>query len=210
MIRRTTVMVAAAAALAGCPWHTREPQPRTSEGEWAVARDRATRRGKLYDGLQHRATATATHLTLAVREARARRLAVWQDWSPQELESRLAAERASAAAAEEFLVSFYAADRQANDLDAPRSVWKIIARVGDVELAATHVTGVDMDVTLRGLFPFVGPFDTAYLVTCPRMASGDLAGQPFKLDLASALGRLTLDWGLPDATFSREPMQPVP
>jgi hypothetical protein len=210
MIRRTAVAVVAAAALAGCPWHPREPQPQTIEGEWGIARDAATRRGILYDGLQHRATATVTHLSLAVREARARRLAKWLDWSPQQLEGKLAEERAAAAAAEEFIVSFYAADPRANDLDAPKSTWNIGAKIDGADLVATHVTSIEMDMTLLGLFPYVGHFDTAYLVTCPRMATGDLAGRPFKLDFASALGRLTVDWALPDGSLSQKPVQPAP
>ncbi len=210
MIRRASVAVFVAAALAGCPLHARAPVPQTIEGEWGAARDGATRRAFLYDGLEHRAHATVTHLSLAVREARARRLATWLDWSARELEDKLAQERAAAAAAEEFMVSFYSADSSANDLDAPASVWTITLDAEGQKVEATHVTATDMDVTLRGLFPFVGNFDTAYIVTCPRLASGDIAGRPFRLELASALGRLTLDWALPDGEAANEPVQPVP
>ncbi len=210
MSRRTAWAVAACVALAGCPWHAHEPKPQTVEGQWSLARDEATRRGFLYDGFDHRATATATYLSLAVREARAQRLAKWLDWTPQQLEKRLAEERNAAARAEEFLVSFYAADPHANDLDAPKSSWTISVKVAGSELFATHVTAVDMDVTLRGLFPYIGPFDTAFLVTIPRMEGSDLSGRNFKLELASAQGRLTLDYGLPDKSLKHLPEQPVP
>ena len=80
-------LAAAALAAAGC--HPRSPLPMTREGEWALTRDAATRRAVLYDGFKHRATGTATHLSLAVREARARRLGEWLGWTDQELATRL-------------------------------------------------------------------------------------------------------------------------
>ncbi len=202
--------LAAAFALAGCPFHPRAPVPTTVEGEWGRIRDESTRRFQLYDRLDNRANATVTHLSLAVREARARRLAKWLDWTPEELERRLADERAAAAKAEEFLVSFYTADPRANDLDAPKSVWRIALRLNGEELLANHITSVDMDATLLGLFPYVGPFDIAYLVTCPRAPGGDIADKPFVLEVTSALGKMPLDWGVEDGRMAHEPLQPVP
>jgi len=91
-------LVLALVAGAGCTMRSRTPSPGTMEGDWAVKRDAATRRDLLYDGFDHRATATATHLSLAVREARARRLAEWKGWTAEELAGRLAAEQAEAEA----------------------------------------------------------------------------------------------------------------
>lgn len=209
-MRARVLAAAAALALAGCPLHPRAPVPTTLEGEWGTTRDEATRRFLLYDRLDNRANATATHLSLAVREARARRLAQWLDWTPPELERRLAEERAAAANAEEFLLSFYTADPRPNDLDAPQSVWRIALRVNSEELKATHVTTVDMDATLLGLFPYIGPFDVAYLVTCPRASGGDVAGKPFVLEVTSALGQVLLDWGVAPTKLTNEPVKPVP
>ncbi len=208
-----TLRNAAAGALlvlAGCPLHPRMPQPPTREGEWALARDAATRRTVLYDGLQHRATGTATHLSLPVREARVRRLAEWQGWTPKELEDHLAEERAAAAAGEEFLLAFFTANARANDLDAPRSVWRVALKVGDEDLLATRVTSVDSDATVAGLFPYVGPFDVVYRVLLPHPTSGALEGRSFVLELASALGKVSLDYGVPNVRLPDVPWQPVP
>jgi hypothetical protein len=184
-------------ALAGCPFHPRAPLPGPGEGEWGQVRVGATRRGSLYDGLVHRATATATHLGLAEREARARRLAVWLGWTPEELERQLAAERAEAAAGEEFLIALYTAERRTNDLDAPRSVWRLAVQADEGALVATKVEAIDADATITGLFPYVGVFDTVYRVKFPTAPGGPLDGRQFVLELSSALGKIVLDFGAP-------------
>ncbi len=188
-----TALAAAALASAGC--HPRQPLPVTSEGEWAVVRDAATRRFVLYDGLDHRATATATHLSLPVREARARRLAEWLGWTEQELAARLAQERSEYAAGEEFLLSFYTADSRWQDLDGLKSVWRIALKVDGADVLASKVTSVDPDANLVNLFPYVGPFETVYRILVPRPPSGEIAGKAFVLELASGLGKISLEFG---------------
>lgn len=210
MTRPAILAAAALSALAGCSFHPRSPVPATREGEWAAARDAATRRSVLYDGFTHRATATATHLSLSVREARARRLAEWMGWTPQELEDRLAAERTEAGAGEEFLLCFYTADSRANDLDAPRSVWRVALKTGDADLLATRVTSLDSDATIVGLFPYVGPFDVVYRVTLPKPQAGALDAKAFALQLSSTLGKVNLDYGAPITKIVDAPWQPVP
>ncbi len=200
--------LAAALALAGCPLHPRAPLPMTTEGEWAQQRDAATRRAILYDGLKHRATGTATLLSLPVREARARRLAAWFGWTPAELEARLAQERTEAAVGEEFVLAFYAADRKNDDLDAPRSVWRVAVKADGADQIATRVTAADRDATAIELYPYVGPFDTLYRVLVPSAPGGPLAGREFTLELASALGKLSIDFAAPDGPIT--PQQPVP
>ncbi|BDG02442.1 hypothetical protein [Anaeromyxobacter oryzae] len=203
--------LAAATALAGCSaLHPRQPVPATTEGEWGAARFAATRRFMLYDGLVHRATATATYLGPAEREARARRLAEWLDWTPEELDRRLAAERASAASEEQFLLSFYTADSKVNDLDAASSVWRVALHVDGAELLPVHVEGVEPDATVRGLFPFVGPFDVVYLVHFPKAPGGALAGRAFELRISSALGKIPLDFAEVDGVEHPAPAAPAP
>jgi hypothetical protein len=190
--RRAAPALALATALAAC---SSAPVPGPDEGDWAAVRDGATRRGTLYDRLVHRATATATFLAPQVREARVRRLATWLAWTPDELTRTIAAERAQADAADEFVVAFYTADKHANDLDAPASVWRIAVETGGLEILPTKVTAMDADATVTGLFPWVGTFDTVYRVRFPHPPDGPLAGRKFVLRISSALGALPLDFG---------------
>jgi hypothetical protein len=201
----------AAAALAGAGCHPRQPLPLTREGEWAVARDAVTRRFVLYDRFDHRATATATHLSLPVREARARRLAEWLGWTEQELAARLAQERTEYAAGEEFLLSFYTAEsRGLQDLDADPSIWRIALKVDGADVLASKVTALDSDANLLQLFPYVGPFDVAFRLLFPRPPSGEVSGKAFTVELASGVGKLLLDFGEPIAKPVDRPWQPVP
>ncbi len=203
--------LAAVAAVAGCSLGAlvpHAPTPSPLEGDWAAKRDAATRRALVYDGFRHRATVTATHLSLAVREARARRLGEWLGWTPVELEARLAQERKEAAAAEEFEVAFYTADPRFNNLDAPTSDWRVALKVDGADLLATKVTGLDRDAATLQLFPYVGNFDVVYRVTAPMPQAGPVEGRPYVLELASAFGKLTLDYGAPDG--APNPHQPIP
>jgi hypothetical protein len=200
--------LAALSALAGCAFLPRSPAPTTLVGEWAGRRDAETRRAFLYDGLKHRATATATHLSLAVREARARRLAEWYGWTPVELEQRLAQERKEAAEGEEFVVSFYTAEPRHNDLDAPRSDWRVALKVDGADLLPRRITSLPRSVETLGLFPYIGPFDVIYRVLAPTPPTGPVAGREYTLEISSALGKLPVDFGKPDGAVT--PQEPVP
>lgn len=202
------VALAAAAALAGCAFLPRSPTPTTAEGEWATRRDASTRRAFVYDGLKHRATATATHLSVEVREARARRLAEWMGWTQAELDARLALERKEAAEAEEFEVALYTADPRYNNLDAPRSDWRVALKVDGADVLAKKITAEEREAAILGLFPFIGPFDVAYRVTVPLAQTGPVDGREYTLELSSALGKLSLDFGKANGTLT--PQQPVP
>jgi hypothetical protein len=202
--------LAAVAALAGCALLPRAPTPTTMEGEWAERRDAATRRAFLYDGLKHRATATATHLSLPVREARARRLAEWYGWTPVELEKRLAQERKEAAAGEEFVLSFYTAEPRYNDLDAPRSDWRVALKVDGADLLPIRITSQARDAEALGLFPYVGSFDVVYRVVVPVPQTGPIEGREYTLEIAGALGKLPVDFGKPDGTITAQEPAPPP
>ncbi len=202
-------LAAAAVASAGC--HPRQPQPPTREGEWAVARAAATRRFVLYDRFDHHATATATLLSLPVREARARRLAEWLGWTDQELAARLAREQQEYAAGEEFLLSFYTAASLGQDLDSRKSIWRVALKVDGADVLASRVTSIDADANLVHLFPYVGPFEGVYRVTFPRPPSGEIVGKPFQVEIASGVGKILLDWGAPPEKKPIDrPWQPVP
>jgi hypothetical protein len=191
---RPAIAVAAALGLAGCSLlrlPPRSPAPLPDEGSWAELRNAATSRATLYDGVVHRATATATWLAADVREARVRRLASWQAWSAGEIEAAVGRERSEAESSDQFLLSLYTADPKVNDLDSRESVWRLEVVRGEVATLAGKIEALEPDATLRQLFTFVGPFDTVYRVTVPRGAGGEAP----LLRLASALGRIDLQFG---------------
>jgi hypothetical protein len=210
---RLALALAAAGALAGCSTidkaRATQPTPRSEEGDWAVVRNQATRRAQLYDGFTHRATATATYLSPAVREARVARLAVWLGWTEEEKARRLAAERAEAERYEEFLLSFYTGDTRANDLDtASGSVWRLALQIGPGDLVTRDAKELDPDATITGVFPFVGPFDVVYRVRFPKAPGAPLADRPFTFLIASAIGKMELRFN--DGTLGPDRPDGVP
>lgn len=194
-MRRALAVLALLAV--GCPAGVplaRNPSPGIDAGEWGTLRDDASRRAVLYDGFVHRANASATWLSPEVREAGVRRQAEWQARNAAELEQALARSRAEALKGEEFMVAVYTADRRANDLDAPKSVWHLELDDGTTRVPAFEVVGITTDATVRQLFPYIDPFDVVYRVRF-KWTGASLVGRPFKLRIGSGLGELVLDFG---------------
>ena len=194
--------VAVAVALGGCSLLPRQPVPTTWEGEWAAQRDRFTRSGRVYDRVDDQLFATATYQAPSARRARAERLAEWKAMTAAEREQLLAAERAEAETWEEFLLSVYTPDRVTNDLDSPRSVWRlalVVEGAGEL-LPAGRPDVVRVDATVAGLYPYAGKFDVVYRVRFPRWTGErSLAEIPFSLVMAGAPGKLELRFNRPAA-----------
>lgn len=185
------------AAVFGCaqvPFMEPQTNPPADQGEWSAVRDRATRAGKLYDGLGTNAFVRAVHQTPGVRQARVSRLAAWTAMTAAERDRLLAAERDEGAQYDDFLVSLFTADRADNDLDAVRSIWRVALVVpGEGERLATGITEVKADATLRALYPAIGDFDLVYRVRFARW-NPPLAQRRFILRLAGARGRIDLEY----------------
>jgi hypothetical protein len=191
-LSRLLAGLVAAISLSGCVYFRKEPRPLGSEGAWAEKRERATRGAKIYDRLGTNAFIKAVHLTAEVREARAARLAVWRALTAQEREELLAVERAEAGEYEDFMVSLFTPDRDANDLDAPKSVWRVALVVpGAGEALPDRIEQVKADATLRALYPDFSVFDVVYRVRFGRSRVA-IEGRPFTLRLAGAKGRADL------------------
>jgi hypothetical protein len=172
----------------------RAPAPGLDAGEWGQLRDQASRRAVLYDGFVHRANASATWLSPQVREAAVRRQSEWEARNAAETDQAVARARSDAALGEEFVVAIYTADRRANDLDAPRSVWHLELDDGETSVPASEITGLTSDATIRQLYSYVDPFDSVYRVRF-KWTGPSLEGRAFKLRISGGLGALLLDFG---------------
>jgi hypothetical protein len=183
------------ALAAGCTWALpRQPMPVPDQGKWPAERDRFTRSLKIYDRLDDKAFATVTYQAPSVRAARVERVAVWRGLTDQERDARLAQERDEAAQFEDFLLAFYTNDRGANDLDSPKSVWRVALELPGVgEVLPTRIEVVHVDAALQQLYPYIGNFDTVYRLRFPRWPGPKaLAELPFVLRIAGALGNVEL------------------
>jgi hypothetical protein len=173
----------------------RAPAPAPDEGEWPRVRDANTRAVKLYDGLTMRALATATWESPDVRAARVERTAAWRAMGPEERAKLQAAEDADAAKYDEFTVSMLTSDRVDNDLDAPRSSWRVaVVAEGAPDVVADKVRAVPPDALVRTLYPGIGDFDTIYRVRFPRHVP-PLGETPFTLRIAGPRGQMDFPFG---------------
>jgi hypothetical protein len=188
-----TLVLLVAGCASGVPVR-RAPVPGPEAGDWGMLRDAASRRVSLYDGFVHRANASATWFSPEVREAGVRRQSEWEGKSAAETEEAVATGRADALLGEEFLVSFYTAERRANDLDAPRSIWHLELDDGEFRVPASEIVAFPTDATIRQLFTYVDPFEVVYRVRF-RWTGPPLDGRPFKLRISGGLGALVLDFG---------------
>jgi hypothetical protein len=192
-MNRTVAAALIASALA-CHLYRPAPQPTPFEGEWARVRDKHARSAKLYDGFTTRAFGQVLYAAPEVRRARVDRLAAWRGATPEEKERMAATEREEGERWEEFLVSFFTADRGDNDLGARQSIWRVALVVpGEGEALPANVDELRADATFRELYPEIGDFDTVYRVRFPRWRS-PLVERPFSLEIAGARGRLAFRW----------------
>jgi len=188
---------AIALVLAGCaqiPFTQPQPTPPADEGTWAVVRDRATRGGKLYDGLGANAFVRAVYLASDVREARVTRLGLWTAMTAEERARLLGAEEEEAAQYDDFVVSLFTPTPADNDLDAPKSIWRVALVVpGEGEALPVRVFQIKADSALRALYPSIGDFDVVYRVRFARWQPA-LGGRPFTLRFGGGRGRLDLNY----------------
>jgi hypothetical protein len=188
------LLLAAALGCADIPFIEPQPTPPADQGEWAALRERATRSGKLYDGLGTNAFLRAVYQASDVRQARVSRLATWSAMPAVERDRLLAAERDEAARYDDFLVSLFTPNRADNDLDATRSIWRVALVVpGEGERLPVGISQVKADSTLRALYPGIGDFDVVYRVRFARWEP-PLAQRRFVLRLAGARGRIDLEF----------------
>ncbi len=171
-----------------------QPRPTAEEGDWAAARQRALRSGKLYDGLTTNAFVTAVYQSRDLREARVARVAAWKVASPEETQRQLDTERAEAERFEDFLVFLWTPDRLDADLETLRSTWRVALVVpGEPDrLPAERGREIRVDAMLRQLYPELGDFDAVYRIRFARTTPLD--GRPFTLRLAGAKGRLDFQY----------------
>jgi len=176
-----------AAALASCSF-VQNPSLGPEAEAWAAARQRFTRSARFYDRLESHSTGSATWQAPEVRRSRAEQVAAWRAMTSEERQALVAAEEAEAARWDEFLLALYTTDAKANDLDAPRSSWRVALVRPEGEKLPAEVRSLPATPELRALYPAIRDHDLVYRI---RFARSSSAGEgPFTLRIAGSEGRL--------------------
>jgi len=196
-MRRSLSLVAL--LLGGCAVF-QDPHAGPEADAWVAARDRHTRFARLMDRFETHASASVIWQSPELRAQRVARVASWRAMTAEERAAMLRAEEAEAARWEEFVVIFATAERDDNDLDARKSVWRVALVVaGEGEEPAAEVRAITADSQLRDLYPQIEIHDLVYRVRFPRWLSGPLASRPFVLRIAGSQGQMDFAYSPPGA-----------
>lgn len=144
-----------------------------SEAEYQAVLERFSAHREVYSGVETQIFTAATYQSVAFREARVRRKAVFQLWPPGELEQALAQERSEAAQAHEVVFGATMPDRQFDDFDSRKSIWRLSLRTPQGEVTPVSVRRIGRaDANVRAYYPFMGDFWTVYSARFPLQIGG--------------------------------------
>ena len=149
---------------------------------------------ELYDRLDTRYFCAATFQSVPFREARVRRAAGFRRLPAAEVEQRLAEERAAASAAHEVFLAAHFTDPRFDDLDRPKSQWRIALVTPRGEVAPSKVERLGRStMDLRSLYPYFDEFWVGFKITFPKAFPDGTevipeGTQKVTLRMASALG----------------------
>jgi hypothetical protein len=144
--------------------------------------------------------AAATYQSLAFREARVQRLALFQHQTPDEVLRRLDDERKDANTYHDFFFGAHVPDPHFDDFDRRNSIWRIalVTDVGEALPANVQRVGRS-DLNMRAVYPYMGDFWVAYRFRFPRVAAD---GTPLVVPTTSKIVlRVASTLGTADMTF---------
>lgn len=160
-----------------------------------------TRDNRMYDGLENKVFLAASFLTpelrTAIRTAYPDVVGHGSVVTRDELTNAQSAPNT-------FFLSVYTADRRWNDLDKPKTMWRLSIMTDNGMVDATEVIHVRMDANLREIFPVIGRYDECYLVRFPQIASSSDGDKQLiddkvtavKLRMAAAIGETILTYDM--------------
>lgn len=203
---------AAAASLCACAPATSWKVPRVGDRPPVAAVDaqerdyqqvvaRYSAHQELYDRLDTRYFCAATFQSVPFREARVRRAAEFRRLPAAEVEKWLEEERAAAAAAHEVFLAAHFTDPRFDDLDRPKSQWRLALVTPRGEVTPVKVERLGRStMDLRSLYPYFDEFWVGFKVTFPKAFPDGTEVIPEGTDqvtfrMASALGDAELRLG---------------
>jgi hypothetical protein len=198
-----TVALAALAVLCGCtplrPPRAGERGPQVpdpqKEEQYKTTIERYTSRAEIYDQLDTRVFTAVTYQSWPFREARVRRLGIFQVQPPSLVERNLANERANFESFHEFFFGVHVNNYRFDDFDRKDTIWRMVIVTREGETIPLTVQRIGRsDLNLRAMYPYLDEFWVAYWMRFPRKTAFGTDVIPpgtsrFTLRIASTIGR---------------------
>jgi len=211
------LLLVCAAGCAGTPPAIGEPGAELSdpraEASYRAVLDYVSQHREVYSGLDTRLYTAATYQSPDFREARVRRMGVFQTWPEPKVEQEVARERADALLAHEVVFGVSIVDRRFDDFDSKSSIWRLslASDQGEVTpLSLKRVGRANQDI--RAYYPYMGDFWTVYRVRFPTSVNGrPLIGpstQALVFRMSSTQGQVEMKFPVSGATASPPPALP--
>jgi hypothetical protein len=160
--------------------------------------ERYTDHAEVYELLNTRMFTAITYQSWPFRQARVRRMAVFQALPQPVVERNLAAERSAFEQFHEFFLGVHMNYYRYDDFDRRNSIWRIALVTESGETLPSSIERIGRtDLNLRAYYPYLDDFWVAYRVRFPRQTAG---GEPvipagtsrFMVRIASTLGKAEL------------------
>jgi len=178
---------------------TLTPPSDIQPGDYASILDLWTRSDEAFNGVEHKLTAKATLITPMMRIAFQKRFPEVYGYGGQVTRQELRDTPAVQDGMLTFFVAIYAPNFRWIDLEKPDSIWHVTLQraksekaAPDLEVDAKKIEKVKRDENLNTIFPYLGAFDTVYIVRFPAQL---VDGKSFlRVRIASSFAESVMAW----------------
>ena len=161
--------------------------------EYAQVLKKNTRKTNQYAGFHQTFQADVTRLDAEMITAILRQKAQFFEWDQRRYQAERDKAIQEGAAFAKFFVRFYAAEREYDDLDRPKSIWKVyLDYAGNRFEGKIHKMG-DKLIEVQSLFPNMDRFSSPYEITF-NIPMSTLEQGESKVTLTSSLGTAEFDF----------------
>jgi hypothetical protein len=172
-----------------------------AERDYQQVLDRFTRHAEIYASLEQgkdtRVFCEATYQGWGFRQARVKRMAIFQVQPPDVVARNLALEQAENAQFYELFFGAHVNNYRFDDFDRPNSIWRIALVTAGRELTPLSIERLGRaDLNMRGIYPYMSDFWVAYRIRFAKPAPASASGMPERVlfRIASTLGKAEMSF----------------
>lgn len=187
---RVLISVLTFSILAGCvqaPVTHRDPVPSLPRGEYEALIKRNTRSANQYSGLYQTFQCDVTQLNNEVLAESLKQKGHFLQWNQTEYQQERDKVMQEASAYAKFFIRFYTPDRDYDDLDKGKSIWKVYLEYSGNRFEGKIRKLNDKLIEIEAMYPHMNRFSTPYEVTF-NIPMPTIEGGSAKVVITSSLG----------------------